>query len=202
MSTIVKILLTKTSLSKIPLFVKVLLWDINNIVSSFKFLLPQPLVNFISRISPKVEPNEIMRSSSSSRSSALSGQEFGHEKLDKEEVKTVMKKLGIISYGREHGEDNVPDREVIGKEEILELFDEEEPSLEELKEAFDVFDDNKDGFIDAQELGRVLSKLGLLKESGIIRSECLRNMIKEVDENQDGVVDFNEFVKFMESCFF
>ncbi|QHO23341.1 putative calcium-binding protein [Arachis hypogaea] len=31
-----------------------------------------------------------------------------------------------------------------------------EPSLEELKDAFDVFHENKDGFIDASELQRVL----------------------------------------------
>ncbi|POO03517.1 Parvalbumin [Trema orientale] len=145
-------------------------------------------------------------STSTSASTSLFGPlEFHHEEFSKEEVKMVMNKLGImICGGKEHGDDYVPQREVIGGEELLGLFEEEEPSLEELKEAFDVFDYNKDGFIDAQELGRVLSNLGLLiKESGsIIRDECLRNMIKNVDENQDGVVDFNEFVNFMENCFF
>lgn len=196
-------MLTKPTLSRnIPLFnVKALFWDTsNNILSSFKFLLIQPLLNVVSSISPKVELKKIMCTSSTT---TLSGPKFGHEKLGNEEVKMVMKRLGIICCEREHGDDYVPEREVIGGEELLEIFDEEEPRLEELKAAFDVFDNNKDGFIDAQELGRVLSNLGLLKENDhLVRSECLRNMIKEVDENQDGVVDFNEFVKFMESCYF
>ncbi|PON54129.1 Parvalbumin [Parasponia andersonii] len=202
-------MLTKTiTLSKLPSFVKVLFWDINgnyDIISGLKLLLVQPLLNFVSKTSPKFETKKIMSTGTSASTSSSGPLEFRDEEFSKEEVKMVMNKLGIMIYGgREHGDDYVPQREAIGGEELLGLFEEEEPSLEELKEAFDVFDDNKDGFIDAQELGRVLSNLGLLiKESGsIIRDECLRNMIKNVDENQDGVVDFNEFVKFMESCFF
>lgn len=127
----------------------------------------------------------------------------GQEKLSKEEVKTVMNCLGIICCGKQGDDDhNVLLLDQIGEEEILEVFDEEEPSLDELKEAFGVFDDNKDGFIDASELGRVLCSLGLIREeysSGTgTDHERLRMMIKTVDENGDGVIDFNEFLKFME----
>ncbi|XVF03320.1 hypothetical protein REPUB_Repub04eG0251000 [Reevesia pubescens] len=79
------------------------------------------------------------------------------------------------------------------------MFDHEEPSLEEVKEAFDVFDENKDGFIDATELQRVLRCLGI-KESLVQVEECAR-MIRLADEDEDGRINFNEFLKFMETCF-
>ncbi|KAK9188953.1 hypothetical protein WN944_020358 [Citrus x changshan-huyou] len=78
------------------------------------------------------------------------------------------------------------------------LFEEKEPSLEEVKDAFDVFDENKDGFIDALELQRVLCILGM--KEGFQLENC-KKMIKTFDENGDGSIDFKEFVKFMESSF-
>ncbi|CAN0837512.1 Probable calcium-binding protein CML45 [Linum grandiflorum] len=36
--------------------------------------------------------------------------------------------------------------------QILELFDEKEPNLVEVEEAFDVFDESIDGFIDEAEI--------------------------------------------------
>ncbi|KAL8550296.1 hypothetical protein ACS0TY_008936 [Phlomoides rotata] len=77
------------------------------------------------------------------------------------------------------------------------LFDEEEPSFDEIKETFGVFDVNKDGFIDATELQLVLCNLGL-KEGGCLE-ECKR-MIESCDDSGDGVIDFHGFVKFMEKC--
>ncbi|KAE8734508.1 putative calcium-binding protein CML30 [Hibiscus syriacus] len=84
-------------------------------------------------------------------------------------------------------------------DELCRLFEEEEPSLEELKEAFDVFDVNKDGFIDAQELQRVVCVLGL-KEG--LKIENCNKMINKFDVNSDGRIDFQEFVKLMEITFF
>ncbi|KAE8670758.1 putative calcium-binding protein CML45 [Hibiscus syriacus] len=78
------------------------------------------------------------------------------------------------------------------------LFEEEEPSLMEVKEAFDVFDENKDGFIDAKELRNALYSLGFIKEAS--EDDCER-MIKGFDDNFDGQIDFNEFVKVLERSF-
>lgn len=89
-------------------------------------------------------------------------------------------------------------QEYYGSDELSRLFEEEEPSLEELKEAFDVFDVNRDGFIDALELQRVLCILGL--KEGLKMDNC-NKMIKNFDENRDGRIDFREFVKFMEHSF-
>ncbi|KAK8663763.1 hypothetical protein V6N13_083568 [Hibiscus sabdariffa] len=49
--------------------------------------------------------------------------------------------------------------------EIGELFEEEESSLMEVKEDFDVLDENGDGFIDADELRNALLSFGFVKEA-------------------------------------
>ncbi|XP_022737330.1 probable calcium-binding protein CML47 [Durio zibethinus] len=82
-------------------------------------------------------------------------------------------------------------------DKIAGLFAEEEPSIKEVKEAFDVFDENKDGFIDAKDLGNVLFLLGFMEAS---EEDCKR-MIKSFDDNLDGRIDFNEFIKVMERSF-
>ncbi|XVE98371.1 hypothetical protein REPUB_Repub03eG0100700 [Reevesia pubescens] len=66
----------------------------------------------------------------------------------------------------------------------------------ELKEAFDVFDKDKDGLISVEELGSVLCSLGL-KEGNKI--EDCKAMIRKVDMDGDGMVDFDEFKRMMKS---
>ncbi|KAI3696392.1 hypothetical protein L1987_79406 [Smallanthus sonchifolius] len=83
--------------------------------------------------------------------------------------------------------------------DILSVFDDEEPSLGEVKAAFDVFDVNSDGFIDAFELQRVLCNLG---KPEMVKLEACRNMIKGFDINGDELIDFDEFVKLIETCSF
>ncbi|XP_058228053.1 probable calcium-binding protein CML45 [Rhododendron vialii] len=107
------------------------------------------------------------------------------------EVEVVMEKLGILY---DPSSDEI--REKLGSDDIADLLDEKELGLEEAKEAFDVFDENTDGFIDGNELEKVLCKLGFEGFSG---KECER-MIGAFDENRDGVIDFSEFVKLMEKC--
>uniref|UniRef100_A0A7C9F9B3 EF-hand domain-containing protein n=1 Tax=Opuntia streptacantha TaxID=393608 RepID=A0A7C9F9B3_OPUST len=91
--------------------------------------------------------------------------------------------------------------EMIVKEGELEgVFEEEEPSLEEIREAFEVFDENRDGFIDAEELSRVLSGLGFITQSeddNEAVSKC-EKMIGNFDRNGDGLLDFPDFLKLME----
>ncbi|KAB2595513.1 calcium-binding protein CML23 [Pyrus ussuriensis x Pyrus communis] len=59
----------------------------------------------------------------------------------------------------------------------------------ELMDAFRIFDADKNGKISAEELQKVLVSLGCQKCS---LKEC-RKMIKGVDRNGDGAVDFEEF---------
>jgi Ca2+-binding EF-hand superfamily protein len=65
---------------------------------------------------------------------------------------------------------------------------------EELKEAFDVFDKDRDGLITVEELGVVLCALGM-KEGK--KAEDCKEMITKVDMDGDGMVNFDEFKRMM-----
>ncbi|XP_050378042.1 probable calcium-binding protein CML47 [Argentina anserina] len=112
-----------------------------------------------------------------------STKDLGDKKLCLGELASVVENLGRLC------DDN-------GSKEMADLL-EEEPSLEEVKEAFHLFDENTDGFIDAGEIKKVLHVLGFVQAS---ESECKR-MIKTFDHNGDGRIDFEEFLKLMEDSF-
>ncbi|KAK1427212.1 hypothetical protein QVD17_15895 [Tagetes erecta] len=115
----------------------------------------------------------------------------GCNKLLGVDVKMIMDRLGMLW----DCDDNKT--RVIGSEEMLGLFDVEEPSLDEVKEAFSVFDRNKDGYIDENELKDVLSEMGWGRISG---SDC-RRMIDRYDVDKDEKISFREFLKLMEDSF-
>ncbi|KAL1205399.1 putative calcium-binding protein CML46 [Cardamine amara subsp. amara] len=120
-----------------------------------------------------------------------------HEECDDglyiEDAELVMKSLGLCTSRESEGL-----QRRYSSEELSNLFEEKEPSLEEVKQAFDVFDENRDGFIDPIDLQRVLSILGLKQGSNL---ENCRRMIRSFDGNKDGRIDFHGFVKFMENNF-
>jgi len=68
-----------------------------------------------------------------------------------------------------------------------------EMGIEDLKEAFELFDKNHDGKIDGDELTAVLNSLGL-KYSQTEVDE----MIKKADTNENGVVEYDEFITLMQ----
>eukprot|EP00245_Coleochaete_scutata_P000124 TRINITY_DN1012_c0_g1_i1.p1 TRINITY_DN1012_c0_g1~~TRINITY_DN1012_c0_g1_i1.p1 ORF type:complete len:175 (+),score=63.28 TRINITY_DN1012_c0_g1_i1:152-676(+) len=72
-------------------------------------------------------------------------------------------------------------------------FDERDDMSHCLREVFEVFDTDFDGFITATELQVALSKL---VGEGVTHEEAVR-MIKGVDKDGDGRVDFDEFSKMM-----
>ncbi|XP_030547170.1 probable calcium-binding protein CML45 [Rhodamnia argentea] len=119
----------------------------------------------------------------------------------REDVEMVMRKLGLF---RGHDEE---EEELISRDRptrcggISRVFEEEEVSTDEAREAFDVFDVNRDGFIDAKELQRVLGVLGFDKRGGEGSEEECERMIRVFDENGDGRIDFQEFVKLVKKCF-
>ncbi|XP_049409833.1 probable calcium-binding protein CML45 [Solanum stenotomum] len=114
------------------------------------------------------------------------------ERLLDEDVELVFDTL--INFCNQNGDKNIDEVELV---EVFDSFEKTEPSLEEVKEAFDVFDENGDGYIDANELKKVISKMGFLELSVL---DCKR-MIAPFDENRDGKIDFGEFVKLMEHIF-
>eukprot|EP01126_Amoeba_proteus_P002059 TRINITY_DN1064_c0_g1_i3.p1 TRINITY_DN1064_c0_g1~~TRINITY_DN1064_c0_g1_i3.p1 ORF type:complete len:149 (-),score=50.71 TRINITY_DN1064_c0_g1_i3:93-539(-) len=65
---------------------------------------------------------------------------------------------------------------------------------EEMRQAFAVFDSDGNGFIDKKELRSVLQQLG--EE---VDEDQLNEMMRSADINNDGTIDYNEFVKMMKS---
>lgn len=77
------------------------------------------------------------------------------------------------------------------------LLQEKESSFDELKQAFEVFDMNGDGFISAVELMSVMSKLRF--EEGMKIKDCER-MIGAFDKDGDGKINFEDFRHLLENA--
>ncbi|XAR71274.1 hypothetical protein NMG60_11028459 [Bertholletia excelsa] len=177
-----------TSNSCLLLFFNFLCLDINvgNFFSDnqlFSYNLFFSFTKWLSWNNTKTQNNERRNSSSNC---------FYEKKaiIFREDFNRVMENLGMPCD---------PDDEMLTEKQLLASFEEEEPNLGEVRAAFDVFDVNGDGFIDAGELHSVLYSLGLLEEGSQVEN-CQR-MISGLDENEDGLIDFSEFVKLMEKCF-
>ena len=67
-----------------------------------------------------------------------------------------------------------------------------EEKIQEFKEAFEIFDKDKDGYITIKELGEIMKNLGQSPTD----SE-LQDMINEVDVDGNGNIDFKEFLGLM-----
>ena len=64
--------------------------------------------------------------------------------------------------------------------------------LQSLKEAFKIFDKNKNGYIEAKELKSVTTTLG-----SMLTDEEFDEFWREADINNDGKLDYEEFIKIM-----
>ncbi|XP_008776687.1 probable calcium-binding protein CML18 [Phoenix dactylifera] len=73
-----------------------------------------------------------------------------------------------------------------GREEAVKLDDEQ---LAELREIFRSFDRNNDGSLTQLELGSLLRSLGLTSSP-----DQLESLIQKADTNNNGLVEFSEFV--------
>lgn len=91
-------------------------------------------------------------------------------------------------------------RKVKVKTKIKEEFDPKnytnngltEDEVSEIKEAFDLFDTNKTGSIDRDELKNALENLGV-----DTNNQTLKNMLNEIDENGNDKIEFDEFINMM-----
>lgn len=68
----------------------------------------------------------------------------------------------------------------------------EADSGDEFREAFRIFDTQGDGFISADKLKHVATTLG-----ETLTDDEINEMIREADKDDNGIVDFNEFVDMM-----
>ena len=67
-----------------------------------------------------------------------------------------------------------------------------EEEVNEIKEAFDLFDTDKSGEIDSEELKQALKNLGI-----DAKNQTLQNMLNDLDANNSGSIDFEEFINMM-----
>lgn len=67
-------------------------------------------------------------------------------------------------------------------------------SIEEMREAFMVFDRDKSGSVSASELKHVMNNLGEQ-----VTNEEVEEMIKEADADNDGELSFDDFLQFIQS---
>mmetsp|Transcript_32986 Transcript_32986/g.43452 ORF Transcript_32986/g.43452 Transcript_32986/m.43452 type:complete len:113 (+) Transcript_32986:41-379(+) len=68
----------------------------------------------------------------------------------------------------------------------------QDQTIEEYKEIFNIFDETGDGTISNDEIGKVMEGLGERLEK-----EEIDALIAEIDYDNDGEVDFDEFVCLM-----
>ncbi|KAJ9167569.1 hypothetical protein P3X46_019191 [Hevea brasiliensis] len=117
---------------------------------------------------------------------------FGMEnngKIKKENARQVVEKLGLI-YGEEEEEEEENKSAEVPVEEVLNGLEKGPERQHLLHEAFKIFDEDGNGYIEAVELKRVLQCLGL--DKGWDMSD-IEKMLKVVDLNLDGRIDFSEF---------
>lgn len=67
-----------------------------------------------------------------------------------------------------------------------------EEKISEFREAFEIFDKDKDGYITIKELGEIMKNLGQTPTEAE-----LQDMINEVDVDGNGNIDFKEFLGLM-----
>lgn len=123
----------------------------------------------------------------------------GH--ITKKELNDSLENLGIFIPDKELSQmiekidancDGCVDINEFG--ELYRSIMNERDEEDDMKEAFDVFDQNGDGFISVDELRSVLVSLGV--KQGRTAEDCKR-MIMKVDVDGDGRVNYKEFRQMM-----
>lgn len=177
-------------------------------------LLPKKLRRFLPRSwfpAPPLGPSLSSQSNTNTTRSTMDQAELdrvfqmfdhnGDGRISKKELNDSLENLGIYIPDVELTQmieridvngDGCVDIDEFGAlyKSIMEEKDEEE----DMKEAFNVFDQNGDGFITFDELKSVLGSLGL--KQGRTVEDCKR-MIMKVDVDGDGMVDYKEFKQMM-----
>ena len=126
-------------------------------------------------------------------SKALDRNEYDEVDTMQSDAEAAMRKIGF-SFDQEQS----LALKAIRSECISTIFVDDEPSLQEVKMAFSLFDENNDGYIEASDLQRVLQNLGL--GEAVALSEC-EKMVARYDTNEDMSLDIMEFSNVLEDSF-
>ena len=68
----------------------------------------------------------------------------------------------------------------------------DEEQMEEIREAFNLFDTDASGSIDAKELKAAMRALGFQ-----VKKAEIRKMIADIDKDASGAIEFDEFIEMM-----
>ena len=83
----------------------------------------------------------------------------------------------------------------MGYGELSRLFESDEPSFDEVKSAFAVFDNDHDGFISAADLQFVLARLGVVEDA----VTCHAMIVAAGGNCCDGRMDLTQFLQLLEN---
>lgn len=121
-----------------------------------------------------------------------------HIKDEHEEAKALMDNDILVSKKEEEAEKEMDDKNVdpnaakLGIMKRTEIKGLTQQQIEDFKLAFSLFDKDGDGSCDTKELTTVMRALG----QNLTDTE-LQDMIREVDEDDSGSIDFEEFLQLM-----
>lgn len=120
----------------------------------------------------------------------------GDGKISADELTAVMQTLGSNTSAEDVSkmmEEIDTDRDgFISMEEFAGFCKAGDGGVQELREAFELYDINKNGLISSSELHQILTRLG----EKCTESDCVK-MIQTVDSDGDGYVNFEEFKTMM-----
>jgi len=103
-----------------------------------------------------------------------------------QELSALLNRRQLINEGQENGEVNKPFRVFNPYTEFHEFTRKE---IKDFEKTFKKYDTAKDNFLDIQELKLMMEKLGAPQTH-----MALKEMIREVDEDQDNKINFREFL--------
>lgn len=184
-----------TSLVSITVFFMVLCWIVE-LYDDFYSSIVHPILDFIyvtwKSFAPTTNPQvENLIINTKSKYNDHGCRET--KSMLREQVEMIMERLGL--YCNTNCDQKLQER--FSSHDFANMFNVNEPTVGEVQQAFDLFDENSDGYIDESELSRVLKRLGFQK---ISKRECQR-MIISYDHNGDGLIDFCEFCELVEDSF-
>ncbi|KAL7413189.1 putative calmodulin [Mrakia frigida] len=121
----------------------------------------------------------------------ISAQELGTVMSSLGQRPSEAELLGMVKEADVNKSGNIDFTEFVG---MMTRNQKEVDWEEEIREAFEVFDRNKDGTISATNLKEVMVNLGEK-----VTLQEVEEMIKEADLDGDGSINYEEFVKMMRS---
>ncbi|RZF36890.1 hypothetical protein LSTR_LSTR004578 [Laodelphax striatellus] len=105
-----------------------------------------------------------------------------------EELSSILNRRQAINTAMEEGKQVTPVFKKTGNI-FTEFHEFSRKQIKEYEKAFNKYDVGRDGYLDLDELKRMMEKLGAPQTH-----LDLKNMIKEVDEDQDQKISFREFL--------